>query len=32
MTTVTGRELARERFAFMKEFFWRLKQEVEGEL
>lgn len=32
MTTVTGRELARERFAFMEEFFRRLKQEVEGEL
>jgi len=32
MTTETGRELARERFAFMEEFFRRLKQEVEGEL
>ena len=32
MTTKTGRELARERFAFMQEFFTRLRQEVEGEL
>ena len=32
MTTATGRELARERFAFMEEFFTRLKKEVEGEL
>lgn len=32
MTTTTGRELARERFAFMEEFFMRLKKEVEGEL
>ena len=32
MTTNTGRELARERFAFMQEFFTRLRQEVEGEL
>ncbi len=32
MTTSTGRELARERYAFMEEFFARLKQEVEGEL
>lgn len=32
MTTATGRELARERFAFMEEFFRRLKQEVDGEL
>ena len=32
MTTKTGRELARERFAFMQEFFSRLRQEVEGEL
>jgi len=32
MTTATGRELARERFAFMEEFFRRLKREVEGEL
>ncbi len=32
MTTNTGRELARERFAFMQEFFTRLPQEVEGEL
>lgn len=32
MTTNTGREMARERFAFMEEFFARLKQEAEGEL
>jgi len=32
MTTNTGREHARERFAFMQEFFTRLRQEVEGEL
>jgi len=32
MTTITGRELARERFAFMEEFFSRLRKEVEGEL
>ena len=32
MTTKTGRELARERFAFMQEFFTRLRREVEGEL
>jgi uncharacterized protein len=32
MTTNAGRELARERFAFMQEFFTRLRQEVEGEL
>src|SRR6266700_4280613 len=32
MTTNTGRELARERFAFMQVFFTRLRQEVEGEL
>src|SRR5437588_5068202 len=32
MTTKTGRELARERFAFMQEFFTRLRQEVEGKL
>ncbi len=31
MTTATGRELARERFAFMDEFFSRLRKEVEGE-
>ena len=31
MTTDTGRELARERFAFMEEFFTRLRQEAEGE-
>ena len=32
MTTPTGRDLARERFGFMEEFFSRLKREVEGEL
>ncbi|HKV58733.1 MAG TPA: HD domain-containing protein [Ktedonobacteraceae bacterium] len=32
MTTTTGRELAHERFAFMEEFFLRLRKEVEGEL
>ena len=32
MTTSTGRELARERFAYMQEFFTRLQQEVAGEL
>lgn len=32
MTTGTGRELARERFAYMQEFFIRLRQEVEGAL
>src|SRR6266852_7753001 len=31
MTTNTGRELARERFAYMQEFFTRLRQEIEGE-
>lgn len=32
MTTNTGRKLAHERFAYMQEFFTRLRQEVEGEL
>jgi uncharacterized protein len=32
MATRTGRELAQERYAFMEEFFKRLRQEVEGEL
>ena len=32
MTTNTGREMARERFAYMQKFFSRLRQEVEGEL
>src|SRR6266704_4350756 len=32
MTTKTGRELARERFAFMEEFFTRLQKEVKGGL
>ena len=30
MTTGTGRELARERYVYMQEFFNRLQQEVEG--
>lgn len=32
MATATGRELARERYAFMEEFFMRLKKEAGGEL
>lgn len=32
MTTDTGRELARERYSYMQEFFIRLRQEVEGTL
>lgn len=32
MTTQAGRELARERYAFMEEFFVRLRREVEGDL
>jgi uncharacterized protein len=32
MTTATGKELAQERYTYMKEFFQRLRQEVEGEL
>jgi uncharacterized protein len=32
MTTNTGREMARERFLYMQEFFSRLRKEVEGEL
>ena len=32
MTTNAGRELAHERFAYMQEFFTRLREEVEGEL
>jgi uncharacterized protein len=32
MTTNAGREMARERFLYMQEFFTRLQQEVEGEL
>lgn len=32
MTTATGRELARERYAFMELFFTRLRKEVMGEL
>ncbi len=32
MTTSTGRELARERYEYMKEFFKRLRLEIEGEL
>lgn len=32
MMTGTGKEIARERFAFMQEFFTRLKKEAGGEL
>ncbi|HVB23246.1 MAG TPA: HD domain-containing protein [Ktedonobacteraceae bacterium] len=32
MTTPTGRMLAQERYTYMKEFFTRLRKEVEGEL
>lgn len=32
MATATGRELARERYAFMEEFFTRLEKEAGGEL
>jgi uncharacterized protein len=32
MTTATGKELAHERYSYMKEFFHRLQQEVKGEL
>ena len=32
MTTQTGREMAQERYAYMREFFIRLRLEVEGEL
>ena len=32
MTTPTGRELAAERYACMKGFFTRLRQEIESEL
>jgi uncharacterized protein len=32
MTTNTGRELAHERYAYMQEFFTRLRREVEGEI
>jgi uncharacterized protein len=32
MMTRTGKEIARERFAFMQEFFTRLKKEAGGEL
>jgi uncharacterized protein len=32
MTTTTGKELAHERYTYMKEFFQRLHQEVSGEL
>jgi uncharacterized protein len=32
MKTRTGKEIARERFAFMQEFFTRLKKEAGGEL
>jgi len=32
MTTQTGREMAQERYAYMRDFFIRLPLEVEGEL
>ncbi len=32
MTTTTGREMAKERYDYMQEFFTRLQREVEGEL
>jgi uncharacterized protein len=32
MTTNTGRDMAHERFAYMQEFFTRLRKEVEGQL
>lgn len=32
MTTSAGKELAQERYVYMKDFFQRLHQEVEGEL
>jgi uncharacterized protein len=32
MTTQTGREMAQERYAYMRDFFIRLRLEVEGEL
>jgi len=32
MTTITGREMAHERYAFMQMFFKRLQQEVAGDL
>jgi uncharacterized protein len=32
MTTPTGRELATERYCYMKGFFTRLRQEIEGDL
>jgi uncharacterized protein len=32
MTTSTGKEVAQERYEYMKEFFRRLQQEVAGEL
>lgn len=32
LMTQTGRELARERYAFMEEFFSRLEREIRGEL
>ena len=32
MTTATGKILAQERYEYMKEFFTRLRKEVEGEL
>jgi hypothetical protein len=32
MMTRAGREIERERFAFMQEFFTRLQKEAEGKL
>ena len=32
MTTPTGKMLAQERYTYMKEFFTRLRKEVEGDL
>lgn len=32
MTTETGKQLARERYSYMEDFFKRLQKEVEGEL
>lgn len=32
MTTLTGKEMARERYVYMQAFFERLQREVEGEL
>ena len=32
MTTNKGRELAQERYTYMRDFFGRLRKEIEGEL